>query len=1496
MFHGLAQEQSQKGAWGALIPLDLIPVSVANLPDGRLMTWSSKYRLSFGSGDGFTYTQIFDPFASSGNQVLPRSVSETNHEMFCPGINNLPDGRILVAGGSTSERTTIYDPTTGVWSRADDMNLPRGYQGNVTLLDGSVFTLGGSWSGGRGGKSAELYSPESGWVSIPSIQGELLLEGNDSNIDERQQGIYRSDNHAWLWAAPNGKIFHAGPGTDMHWIDVRDLNNPTVQNLGDRAGDTYSMNGTTAMFDIGKLLKVGGSRTYSGGTPASDKTFIIDINSEAPNVTPVNGFKRARAMHNSTVLPDGKVLITGGLKTAKVFTDVGAEYVGEIYDPSTNTWVDTAPMQVPRTYHSVAILMADARVFVGGGGLCGNCGDKNHLDAEIYSPPYLFSNDGSLAARPTVSAPELADYNSIISVSGSESINSFNLIRLSSATHSVNNEQRRIPLSFTSAGTAYDLEIPDRALLPPGYYMLFALDGAGVPSIAEILKIGKPLPLGGSPNLVLDLSFDEGNGAIAADGSQYGNDAVFVERDNAKNEVPLLQNYWTTNGLFGNAMEMDGKEFESNSIVEVPYSESMATIADGMTVMAWVYRDEIEKNVAILAHDYPRLFFGFHNSLYKLQFPTSQGGSVDCYSGYSPPQKWVHIAGTFDGNVGKLYANGVEICSDVALGEITLQTTGEFMSSFTTSGFYDRRQAQSLSGITDELDGRIDELKVFNTALGGQEIRTFYNLGIAQDNPSVVECAENTIVAQYKIGDGSWQTGGTVFAAVGEEVYLRASVAGEEEYFVTLPYSQQNTFSSLDDFSNFEDTTAYKVDTFISSGDGLIDSRNAGQYVLTTVNGCAVSIALEVIGDCDSIEQEYRINGVWQSGEEEIIVDEGDEIVLSILPNGVGLITTLPDGRKVGDNYNLGPITKNQEGGYILSAENGCIKQLKIIVNTSETKETFCTSIQTGFDDAEEFGQTGAVYLDSSDLELVSDEDFIGGVQTIGLRFNTTNVPQGVTIESAYLQFTVDEVSKGASDMTIYGEMIDDAQPFTEARFDISGRQSTVANVKWTPGDWNSVGASGDRQRSPNLAAIVQEVVNRAGFKASNAIAFFVKGMGTRTAESYDGLPEGAPELCITYSSKANCPEGSVIPEYRINGVWDSGKEEITVEEGDDLMLSILPNGVGVTITLPDGTRVGDDYSLGAVTPLANGVYTMTNESGCSNTLTITVNPKVSDATTICVTIDSDFNDVEEYNLDGSMYLDSSDLELGADEDFIGGLQTVGLRFNNMNIPVGATIENATLQFTVDEVSRGVATFEIIGEFVNNSRPFEYRPYNVSDRSTTNSTVNWSPANWDKVGASGNAQKTPDLAPILQEIIDRKGFRTNNSITILISGNGTRTAFSHDSDSEKAPKLCIAFSVSSSSEVKTVLNSQESTDTDNDILIFPNPTSGIIQLDLTAYMKVPLGCSVFNASQQLVFEKVFEADHNFKEELDFSGMAEGVYYIVFTYSKGTLAKSFIIDK
>jgi hypothetical protein len=480
-------------SWTGIISLPVTPIAIANLPSGKLLMWSTfspyNWEGDIGDAPGQTYTGVFDPATETSTDVL---VTNTGADMFCPGIALLANGNVLVNGGSSSPKTSIYSPSTSSWSIAAEMKVPRGYQGDTLLSNGNVFTLGGSWSGAVGGKSGEVWSSTAGVWTLSSGIPETNIVGPDP------AGIFRGDNHLWLFAQSNGSVFHAGPSAQMNWITT--AGNGTIQSAGTRGSDPYSINGNAVLYDIGKILKVGGAPTYSQPGPgtiyATNSAYLINIAAgvnQTPTVTQLTPMSYQRAFSNSVVLPDGSVVVVGGQSIPAPFTDTAAILVPEIWNPATQTFRLLNPMQTPRTYHSTAILLADGRVFVGGGGQCGAGCAQNHLNAEILTPPYLLNANGSAATRPViVAATPSASPGGTLSVSTGGAVRSFALMRLSAVTHTVNNDQRRIPLSITAMNgpQSYTLAIPsDPGVVLPGYYMLFALNASGVPSVSTTIQI-----------------------------------------------------------------------------------------------------------------------------------------------------------------------------------------------------------------------------------------------------------------------------------------------------------------------------------------------------------------------------------------------------------------------------------------------------------------------------------------------------------------------------------------------------------------------------------------------------------------------------------------------------------------------------------------------------------------------------------------------------------------------------------------------------------------------------------------------------------------------------------------------------------------------------------------------------------------------------------------------------------------------------------------------
>lgn len=141
------------------------------------------------------------------------------------------------------------------------------------------------------------------------------------------------------------------------------------------------------------------------------------------------------------------------------------------------------------------MLLPDARVFTGGGGLCGAC-DVNHLNAEIFNPPYLFNSDGTLAARPNIAlSAQTAAHGSSLVVTASEQLMMVSMVRMGSATHSTNTDQRRLELCGPSTSpcdlSPVNITIPaDPGIALPGHWMFFGVNAAGTPSEAEVVLVG----------------------------------------------------------------------------------------------------------------------------------------------------------------------------------------------------------------------------------------------------------------------------------------------------------------------------------------------------------------------------------------------------------------------------------------------------------------------------------------------------------------------------------------------------------------------------------------------------------------------------------------------------------------------------------------------------------------------------------------------------------------------------------------------------------------------------------------------------------------------------------------------------------------------------------------------------------------------------------------------------------------------------------------------
>jgi hypothetical protein len=452
------------GQWSGPVGLPIVPIHMQLLPDWSVLAWGNQYAPP---RDGGAQARVWDPTLT---QPVFHQVPNPVVDIYCSGHSFLADGRLLVTGGHFnafvgSDAATVFDFRSRSWSVGPRMNAARWYPTNTTLANGEVLVLSGTIDSEFNVNTLpEVWNSVSGWRPLTSAQ--------------LTQPLY-----PWMHLAPNGKVFNSGPGQTTRYLDTSGTGSWTTvafTNFGDR--QQYA--GTSVMYEPGKVLILGGSH------PPTASAEVIDLNAAVPSWQYTNPMGHARRYPNATILPDGKVLVTGG--TSSGIDDVlGAVFPAEMWDPATGAWTTLAAMSVRRMYHSTAVLLPDGRVLTAGGGGLSTSDDGNHYDAEYYSPPYLFRG-----ARPAVnSAPASAGYGQtfLVGTPNAASIAKVTLVGLSSTTHEFNMSQRFVALAFsrTTDGTGLVVTEPSSPnLAPPGYYMLFILNGAGVPSVAKMIRVG----------------------------------------------------------------------------------------------------------------------------------------------------------------------------------------------------------------------------------------------------------------------------------------------------------------------------------------------------------------------------------------------------------------------------------------------------------------------------------------------------------------------------------------------------------------------------------------------------------------------------------------------------------------------------------------------------------------------------------------------------------------------------------------------------------------------------------------------------------------------------------------------------------------------------------------------------------------------------------------------------------------------------------------------
>jgi len=454
------------GQWTAPFSWPNIAVHLSLLPTGKVLAY------------GLSGTpQVWDPGTGSFTSIPAPAV------IFCSGHSFLPDGRLLVTGGNNDPNVaangipdvTIFNPTTLSWSRSTAMRLGRWYPTNTTLANGDVVILGGKDGSGVTVREPEVWS--NGALRVLTTAAKSLP-------------LYPR-----TFVAPDGRVFLAGGTQTTSYLNPNGTGSWTTGPSRRYGARDY---GAAVMYDDGKILYVGGGRT-------TNTAEIIDLKAGAPAWQWTGSMAYPRRHLNATVLPTGEVLVTGG-SSGTLFNDYKAPvHAAEIWNPATGVWTTLASNTINRVYHSTSILLPDGRILHTGSGDAG----PDQRSAELFSPPYLFKG-----ARPTITgSPTLVGYGSRFTVTTPDAadITKVSLIGIGSTTHAFDMNQRFQWLSYTRGTGELSIAAPASPNgAPPGHYLLFILNGDGVPSVATIIRIGSlsdpnppPAP---SPSIVLSVT------------------------------------------------------------------------------------------------------------------------------------------------------------------------------------------------------------------------------------------------------------------------------------------------------------------------------------------------------------------------------------------------------------------------------------------------------------------------------------------------------------------------------------------------------------------------------------------------------------------------------------------------------------------------------------------------------------------------------------------------------------------------------------------------------------------------------------------------------------------------------------------------------------------------------------------------------------------------------------------------------------------------------
>jgi plastocyanin len=470
-----------EGKWESLPDSPIFVVHAAVMRNGKVLLYSGTAEVGYP-----LESRVWDPAAGTFTTQL------YDQDLFCSGHAWLTDGRLCVAGGAPNgsvNSTHIFDPMAGAWTAAGvaaNMARARWYPTLLTLADGRILAV----SGLGGTAPIEIYEPVgNAWT---------VVAGADHAFGE----LYPS-----LHLLPSGDIFYSragwasAAGTQTAYLRFTGPNAGTWTDLGqqqfyDRQEGTAVLQIDTTVSPASAIITIFGGGVSGPPTsrnPQSCERIDVTRLSPAPawQRIPPSDMNFPRGNVSGVLLPDGTIMAVGGQRNGKWSADPQPVLSAEIYNPATNKWTLTAPMAHPRQYHSIAVLLPDGRILTAGGidPTLGGPPARDQRYLEVFTPSYLMRGP-----RPAITnATGNAAYGATIDIDTPDAANidAVALLRPCAMTHHTDAGQRyiKLPITGRSPGRIRVAAPANANIAPPGYYMLFILNAAGVPSIAHWLQM-----------------------------------------------------------------------------------------------------------------------------------------------------------------------------------------------------------------------------------------------------------------------------------------------------------------------------------------------------------------------------------------------------------------------------------------------------------------------------------------------------------------------------------------------------------------------------------------------------------------------------------------------------------------------------------------------------------------------------------------------------------------------------------------------------------------------------------------------------------------------------------------------------------------------------------------------------------------------------------------------------------------------------------------------